>query len=510
MIHNATQRWGWALLAAAAVALCPAAPDGAGDPATARAAETKRGSAPAPAMKKYVSKDASFVLYIPAGWTVDEGTQGSFRTLAMRDPSAMYEAALWHGRSPAGDDVRAVVRTLLRSMATQLPKLDVRNAMISRDGKRIVLDGGYSHRRHGAREFRCWTSVRGGEFSSSRIEGPAGRLGEMRQSLLTVLSNVRVTKGAFAEAAAAPPRLVRRRLPDGSATVEVPETWAVKGLGAGTFVAHDPGETSTFIVANVDVVTPQLGVSAPGVPVARYMEPHRALELLATQQGLATNLRFTEVTPRPDTARHIGQVYTQGPITVEEFGYAFDDAKRRPAKGFTVGISFGSQLGLTWRFWHMSVTAPAGAFDGLAPTFAAMMQSYRIDDAFAARYVAEGTRRLRQLQRQTAQLAARNAEEIRRTMQAAYDERQRSQDYIDYQRTNYIRGEQDWISTMEGGTVYHTDSWGTKNTDTGEYWEGKAYDYVHFEGENPRGPEHLYREQMTPVDSRELWERHVR
>jgi len=78
-------------------------------------------------------------------------------------------------------------------------------------------------------------------------------------------------------------------------------------------------------------------------------------------------------------------------------------------------------------------------------------------------------------------------------------------DYIDYQRTNYIRGQQDWVSSMEGGTVYHTDSWGTKNTATGDYWEGQPYDYVHFKGKNPR-----YNEEMTPIDSRALWERNIR
>jgi hypothetical protein len=54
--------------------------------------------------------------------------------------------------------------------------------------------------------------------------------------------------------------------------------------------------------------------------------------------------------------------------------------------------------------------------------------------------------RLRQLQRQTSEMVARNAREIREMMQSAYDERQRSQDYIDYQRANYIRGQQDWVS----------------------------------------------------------------
>jgi len=61
-------------------------------------------------------------------------------------------------------------------------------------------------------------------------------------------------------------------------------------------------------------------------------------------------------------------------------------------------------------------------------------------------------------------------------MQAACDERQKSMDHIDYQRTNYLRGQQDRVSSMEGGSVYHTDSRGTKNTATGEYRKGQPYD----------------------------------
>jgi hypothetical protein len=132
-----------------------------------------------------------------------------------------------------------------------------------------------------------------------------------------------------------------------------------------------------------------------------------------------------------------------------------------------------------------------------------MVQSYRIDDAFAMNYIARGMERLRQMQRQTAEIVSRNAQEIRQMMQAAYDERKRSMDYIDYQRTQYIRGEQDWISHMEGGTIYRSDHWGTKNTATGETWEGQPYNYYNFKGGNPK-----YRENMTPIDNRALYEKY--
>jgi hypothetical protein len=193
------------------------------------------------------------------------------------------------------------------------------------------------------------------------------------------------------------------------------------------------------------------------------------------------------------------------PASIEEYVYTFTDKERRACKGYTFGMSFGSRSGLNWSFRHLTVTAPANQFNAWAETLGAMMGSYKINERWAQAYVAQGQQRLREMQKQTSAMVARNAQEIRQTMQAAYDERQKSMDYIDYQRTNYIRGQQDWISSMEGGTVYRTDSWGTKNTATGEYWEGKAYDYYHYQGKNPK-----YNEQMQSVDSRALWERHVR
>lgn len=56
---------------------------------------------------------------------------------------------------------------------------------------------------------------------------------------------------------------------------------------------------------------------------------------------------------------------------------------------------------------------------------------------------------------------------------------------------------------MEGGTIYHSDRWGTKNTTTGENYEGQPYNYFNFTGQNPK-----YNEQMQEINNRELYEKH--
>jgi hypothetical protein len=84
---------------------------------------------------------------------------------------------------------------------------------------------------------------------------------------------------------------------------------------------------------------------------------------------------------------------------------------------------------------------------------------------------------------------------------AAYRERQKSMEYIDYKRTGYIRGEQEWVSQAEGGALYKSDHWGLSREGK-TVVEGQDFNYYNYKGQNPR-----YNETMTPVDiSREVYE----
>ncbi len=457
-------------------------------------------------MKKYVTEQATFVLYMPEGWKASEGDQGKFKTLFVNDPSGLYSAAMFYGSSPTGKDVLALTGFFANNIRRQLPDLNIVKAMASPDRKKVVFDALYTDRQKKKKEFRVWISGGDGNFTYSSIEAPEGQLKGSRQLLLTILSNVQIMKGAVGgtQAGSAPVRvsMVQTRLHDGSATFQIPQGWKHQSFGKGLFIAKDPSGHFTFMVAKAEAVTPQLGVKGQGFVVSPYLPPSRALQFFATREGLLANMQFLQVTPRQELAQQIAQVHTAGPVTVEEFVYTFTSQGQR-CKGFSFGISFGSRLNTNWSLWHMTVAAPADQFDAFAPNFVTMCQSYRINDQFAQDYIAKGMARLRQMQQQTSQMVSRNAQEIRQMMQAAYDERQKSMDYIDYQRSNYIRGNSDWVSTMEGGTIYHSDRWGTKNTTTGEYYEGQPYNYFNFTGKNPK-----YNEQMQEINSRELYEKY--
>ncbi len=478
------------------------------DPSALFGQAQSAGTTLAPAgMQKIVTEKASFVVYVPQGWKAVESAEEDARLITASDPVRKSEAVLAIGTQPYLGDVFGAGKAVLEKAGRRYPDLQISNLKVTRDQKKLVFDGTYTHPQKGKREFRSWLGLDNAVVTCSRVEAPVGRLQAEKPLLLTVLSNIRVMKGAFTSEKGGPPimPLAPHRLRDGSASFQMPQGWRCQDFGKGAFIASDPGETASFSVGAAEVLSPQLGVRVPGVAVAPYMPPNQAWRLLTEQAGLVSRLQFEKVIPRQDIVQEMARGgYTAGPVAVEELIYTCD-VKGRRCKGYTFGFSFGSRLGTNWTFRHMTVGAPVDQFESMVPTFSAMTQSFRFNEQWMANYIAQGAQRLRQLQQQTASMVRRNAEDIRQMMQAAYDERQKSMDYIDYQRTNYIRGQQDWVSSMEGGTVYRTDSWGTQNTTTGEHWEGQPYDYVHFKGSHPK-----YNEEMTPIDSRALWERNIR
>jgi hypothetical protein len=455
-------------------------------------------------MKKHVTEQATFVLYMPEGWKASEGDQGNFKTLFVNDPNSRYGIAMFYGVSPTGKDVIALASLFANRILKQFPDLNLPKVMVSRDRGKVVFDGLYTDPQKRRREFRSWVSGRDGNFTYASIEGPEGQLQGSKQLLLTVLANIQIVKGAFAvRSAPVQVPMTQARLHDGSATIRIPQDWKLQSFGTGYFIAKGPGGVSTFMVAGAEAVTPQLGVrEAPGLVVSPYLAPHEALRFFAQRQGQATNMQFLQVIPRQELGRVIGQVYTAGPVTAEEFLYTFVSQGHR-CKGYSFGISFGSRLNTNWRLWHMTAGATADQFDAFVPAFVTMFQSYKTNDKFAQDYIARGMARLRQMQQETSRMVARNAQEIRQMMQAAYDERQRSMDYIDYQRSNYIRGNSNWVSSMEGGTIYHSDRWGTKNTATGGYYEGQPFNYFNYTGKNPK-----HNEQMEEINNRALYEKY--
>jgi hypothetical protein len=155
-----------------------------------------------------------------------------------------------------------------------------------------------------------------------------------------------------------------------------------------------------------------------------------------------------------------------------------------------------------WGIIFLALWAPEAEFERWVPALLQIGGSFRIDERWASEYIRAGVENLRRQAARTSRMMAETAAAARESSMAAFQERARSQDYLDYKRTMTIRGEQEWVSQVEGGALYKSDHWGLSREGQ-PLLEGQPYNYYNYEGRNPR-----YDESMTPVDaSREVYER---
>ena len=269
-------------------------------------AQTSRGAraaAPALGMQKVVTDKASFVLYVPKGWKVKESAEGLSLLVTASDPAGRSAVFFSIGGALEGENASGLAKREAAKLGRAAGDLEIRSAFASRDGSTLVFDGNYSPPKKGKTEFRSWVTLRGAEATCARIEAPAGQLAAMRPSLLTVLSNIRVMKGAVAPASAeaAPVRvqLTPYRLRDGSASFLIPQGWQCQDHGKGIFIAGDPAGYS-FISGNVEMMTPQMRVNHPSILVSPYLAPNQAWHFITARYGLASNMRYEKVIPRSD------------------------------------------------------------------------------------------------------------------------------------------------------------------------------------------------------------------
>lgn len=158
--------------------------------------------------------------------------------------------------------------------------------------------------------------------------------------------------------------------------------------------------------------------------------------------------------------------------------------------------------------WYSIVSgfwAPEEKFAAYAPLLIQVGNSFQINEEYARNYIQSGLANLRRLQQKT-QEAMQKLNQARYDQQKSWEANQARKDYSNWKFSQYIRGETDWVSSLEGGKVYHTDSWGTKDTWTGDFYGGKPYNTIDFEGQNPRHPS---LETMTEIDSFELYQKYI-
>ena len=359
------------------------------------------------------------------------------------------------------------------------------------------------------------TPVKGKYYFESRPNGlsaqgyraPESLLATQRPLLLNIMASLAFSKAGSGpapagEATAQKPQVVQvplvpREAPDRSLTLKIPEDWQfLAGGGKVIAGARDGGMVFIFTSLSGNPLVPGATI-AQGIIASQYLPPprtlvwilqafgHRNVKILSSQPDQATMQQYIAVMGRPCDAQDILVSWTsQG------------GADCLGAIKMINGPP--SAMGL-WSTIVAGIWGPPRDFQRYLPMLEQVSSSFAINDQYARRYIQAGLENLRHLQQQTA-AAMQDLNRAREQNQADLEARQARKDFVDSKWDDYRRGNSYWVSELEGGKVYRTDSWGTQDTVTGNYYEGKGYNWVNFEGQNPRHPS----ETMREVSSYEL------
>ncbi len=470
-----------------------------------------------PVMEFHLQPDLSFALYKPPGWQVTAQPSGERVGIAVTDPSGGASASMrWLPVQGKADAVQ-VVAAQLQELRKRSGDASVDWVRTTADRRRAVAEVRFAKPRGAAFRARYYVNADATRTSVYVIEAPASDFARMQPTLLTVLGNVtllnqasleqaraRIQATSGAPAPAAAPPMSQRRLPDGSASMLVPEGWALQG-GKGSVLSTSPATDSGFSFASAEFWAqsrlPYFDGSA--IPAARrhpYVRPIDALTAAMRQVGssdFVVERRWQDAARAREASAALNRtVEMEGAVL--RYRTARGVATRAFFEAFTLApLPSGQWMVVFWGVW-----APADRFEQQLPTLAKMAGSFSINDAWAANYVQQGLARLREQMQRTQAAMRDTAATVRESSMAAFQERMRSGDYIDYKRTSTIRGEQEWLSEVEGGVLYKSDRWGLSRE--GErVAEGQPFNYYNYQGDNPR-----YAERMTPVDAtREVYER---
>jgi len=465
-------------------------------------------------MELYTAGDRTFALYKPPGWKVDSRTVENGKAVTVSDPKGNSRVVV---RVLTMQDLRensiTLVSATLKGIRATVSGLDLAWARSTADRRRAAIEIRFTGNRKTPMRGRYYFNTQYPDATVFGFEAPDQEFEKQKPLLLSVLANFTILdpSAPAGRPDASPPRknaldlqMTKTVSGDRSFSLLVPKGWKLEGA-KGQALCTTPGDgIAGFIASTISFWGPsQLpyfdSSRIQGVIHSRYCRPVDAL-ILAMRETGSRNHSVLERAADPARARQVADYLKRG-ADVETASLSFDSRTGVRCKGIFDVTAYHPLPSGQWGITATGIWSPEKEFADTLPSLLRMAESFRINEQFAAEYVRRGLENLRRMTRETAEKAARGAREIRESSMAAYQERQKSMEYIDYKRTGYIRGEQEWLSEVEGGALYKSDHWGLSRE--GErVVEGQDFNYYNYKGKNPR-----YNETMTPVDiSREFYD----
>jgi len=463
-----------------------------------------------PDFSKYeysVAEDGTFGLYKPKGWKTGAQKYANGRMVFVADQQDLsYASVLFLEKIDPNLNSVTFAGATLKNVMKQMPNLKILEARSSRDRMRTVV----KYQRPGPRnipvEGKYSFNVKHPTALVTGYEAPAKQLKDMIPTLLTIIANItilddQVYRAHTSQAKGGEPTVLPMRevtAQDNTCRLLVPQGWNLTA-GKGAAVCASPDENAGFIFTTVGFVARSRipyfdSANIPGLHY-EYMRPIDALIVAARHMGSSNHKVLERYANR--SAAMQGSAFLKKQVDAEIALISYTNRKGVACVGYYDVVGSVPDNAGQWGIIPTGFWAPANQFARYLPSLIKIAESFRINEQWAAEYVRQGMAKVREMMKNTSSMMSRYAEEMRQSSLASHQNRMKSSDYISYKFSTYMRGEQDWVSSLEGGTIITSHHWGlTVNGRT--TLEGPPFNYYNFQGE---------KYGLIPVDSsREVFE----
>ncbi len=456
----------------------------------------------------HVTEDNAFGLYKPKGWTVGTQSCPNGRMVFVTDPQDLsYVSMLFLEKIDRSHDSVTFAGTTLKNLSRQIPGLKILEARSSSDRMHTVVQ----YQKKGPQDIliegRYSFNIKHPTAVAFGSEAPAKHFKERVSTLLTVMANMTLQDPQAYEKLSSQRKestgfelpMREASAPDRTCWLLVPQGWTLTA-GKGQALCTSPDGDIGYLYAIINFVGQSRipyfdSRNIPGDLRRNYMLPTDAL-IVASQHTGSRNHRVIERYSNASWARQASGYLKRG-ADAEIALISCTSKNGVDVTGYYDVLGLHPDNAGQWAIIPMGFWAPTAQFARSLPSLLKIGESYRLNEQWANEYVREGQKKVREMMKKTSSMMSRYAEEMRQSSYSSHQNRMKSSDFISYKFSSYMRGEQEWVTRLHGGTMLTTDHWGLSSG--GRYViEGPPFNYYNFKGEQYG---------LIPVDiSREVFE----
>ena len=461
-------------------------------------------------MEKWVSPQGVVSVLKPKEWKVEENYTGNSASVIVCDKSRITGVKFYVSKNDAKiKDSLYFLGENVKNNRKKFPDFKCDKTWAARDKSRAITEVYFTAK--GTPVLgKFYYIVNPNKLLIMSYQAPGDVFSRYKGMLLTILNNINFNdqheeQKRIQSIQPVQVQMVWRQAPDGSARFMAPANWQYQAKKGKTIVGSEQ-EDAGFVFTSVEAFARNPGVLVPGVLISPYLPPNQFIGLFLRNFGQAKNVHVIEKKLDHQTVREAAQ-FLRAQCEAQDLVVKFSAKSGRSCLAtFKVITAHPALFSGQWWSIVSGFWAQESRFPAYAPLLENIAKSYKINDAWASNYIQSGLANLRRLKQKTQQ-SIQKLHQARYDQQRSWEANQARKDYSNWKFSQYLRDESNWVSNLEGGKVYHTDSWGTKDTWTGDYYEGSSYNYVNFEGENPRHPS---LEDMQEINSYELYQKYIK